>query len=112
MLQVIVLSAVASYFLLVWLDTDALFEYLNLLRLSLGNKFAEYKQLKQAEYPGNYAAFLREYYHDKFLVRLLTCPVCVSFWLGVAVVASLGSFESLCAPALILFFYLVFNKML
>jgi hypothetical protein len=112
MLQVIVLSVVASYFLLVWLDTDAVFEYLNLFKLVLGNKLAEYKQLKQAEYPGNYAAFLKEYYHDKFLVRLTTCPVCMSFWLGLAVMGSLGSFESLCAPALILFFYLLFNKML
>jgi hypothetical protein len=112
MLQVIVLSAVASYFLLVWLNTDAFFEYLNLIKFTLGRKFKEYTQLKQSEYPGNYAAFLREYYHDKFIVRLLTCPVCVSFWLGVTVIASLGSFESLCAPALILFFYAVFNKML
>jgi hypothetical protein len=112
MIQTAILSALCGYFIVVWLNTDALFEYLNLLKLTIGKKIAEYKKLKLLDYPGNYANFLREYYHDKFIVRLITCPICVSFWLGLAVICCLGSFESICAPALILFFYLLFNKML
>lgn len=111
MLDVFVLSAICGYFLLVWLNTDAFFEYLDLFKLALGKKFSEYKTLKLSGYPENYAGFLREYYADKFIVRLVTCPVCVSFWLGLVVICTLCTFQAICSPALILFFYLLLNKM-
>ena len=111
MMDILVLSIACSYFLVVWLNTDALFEYLDLLRLAFGKKFAEYKKLKQEGYAENYAGFLREYFSDKFFVRLITCPVCVSFWLGLAVIGLSANVQSVCAPALILFFYLLLNKM-
>jgi hypothetical protein len=111
MLDILVLSVACSYFLLVWLNTDALFEYLDLFKLTIGKKFKEYKQLKHSGYSENYSSFLREYYSDKFIVRLVTCPVCVSFWLGLSIIGLSCTLQSVCAPALILFFYLLLNKM-
>lgn len=31
---------------------------------------------------GTYLEFLQYYYHYKFIVKLVSCPVCLSFWIG------------------------------
>ena len=112
MLQLLATAAFLSYLLLVWFNTDAFAEYLNLLRFSWFFKLAEYNKLKKEGYAENYAGFLREYYSDLFLVRLATCTICCSFWLGLVGALFLSSFEAVCLPALILFLYIGFNKIL
>lgn len=112
MLKVLTASALLGYLLLVWLNTNAFFEYLHLFKLAEYGKLKEYSALKKEGYPGTFLDFLKEYYYDHFFVRLGACPVCLSFWLGLSAYFWLGSFESIASPALILFFYLLFNKML
>lgn len=106
-----IVALVLSYFLVVWLKTDAFAEYMILFRLTKLFHMEEYKQLRADGYDGNYVDFLVEYYKDKFFVRLLSCPVCLSFWLGMAAIA-INGLGAIIVPPLVLFSYLLFNKLM
>jgi hypothetical protein len=112
MFMIAAVALMLGYLMLLWLKTDAFAEYMNLFRLNKWLHIDEYNQLHQEGYSGNYPDFLFEYYRDKFIVRLVTCPLCLSFWTGLFAALYVDSFSGiLCAP-LILFSYLLFNKML
>ena len=72
----------------------------------------EYLKLHDEGYGGSYIDFLIEYYNDTFLVRLFSCPVCLSFWLGLAAAVYLNQILGFVVAPLTLFFYLIFNKLL
>jgi hypothetical protein len=107
-----VVSILLSYALLVWRRTDAFAEYCNLFKIKNTFCLKEYHEIKQNGYDGNYADFLQEYYSDKFIVRLATCPICLSFWLGLFCVLISGNILSVVCGPLALFGYLLFNKLL
>jgi hypothetical protein len=101
-----------GYCMLVWLQTNAFVEYMTLLGMDRLFKIREYHTLQRDGYGGNYIEFLLEYYRSNFFVRLLACPVCVSFWLGlIATLVARDIAATLVAP-LALLFYLIFNKLL
>ena len=112
MCTVVTVSFVLGYLILLWLKTDAFIEYMNLLKLNNWFYIAEYNQLHREGYSGNYPDFLFEYYRDKFFVRLVTCPLCLSFWTGLVSALYIDSFGGLLCAPLILFSYLLFHKML
>ena len=112
MLEVISIALVASYFMLVWFRTNAFVEYLSLLKLSRFFHVGEYENIKSQGYEGIYVDFLVEYYRSSFFVRLLSCPVCLSFWLGAGLSLFIGLSSACVVAPLMLFFYLLFNKLL
>ena len=83
-------SGFIIFSLLVWFDTDAFVEYASLLPKNLRDilKIDEYKMVSQ---DGNisYPDFLLEY-HNSFFTRLLSCPICLSTWLGLLTSISTG----------------------
>jgi hypothetical protein len=101
-----------AYFLVVWYRTDALVEYANLLRFNFIFRLQEYNNLKREGYEGVYIDFLKEYYYDYFIVRLLSCPICFSFWLGLVLSFIFPFLEAVFSIPFILFFYLLFTRML
>jgi hypothetical protein len=102
-------SLLISYFLVIWFKTNAFVEYLTLFRLTRFFHIADYQILTKDGYPGTYTEFLREYYHDYFIVRLVTCPICFGFWIGLFFL-TLSPLYLLTLP-LGLFFYGLFNKL-
>jgi hypothetical protein len=80
--------------------------HVNLLKLE------EYYKIHDEGYGGSYVDFLVEYYNDRFFVRLFSCPVCLSFWLGATASIYFGAASGALIAPLTLFFYLVFNKLL
>ena len=64
-------------------DTDAIKEYLSLFNIKY-YKEKEFKESKDSGQPWDYSTFLLLKYNC-FLVRLLTCPICVAVWLNIAV---------------------------
>jgi hypothetical protein len=112
MFTVASVSLCLGYLMLVWLRTNAFVEYTTLLKMERFFHVAEYNELHKHGYGGNYVDFLVEYYNDNFFVRLSSCPVCLSFWLGAFSALALDSFSAIVGAPLILFFYLLFNKML
>lgn len=112
MLDIIAIAITLAYFMLIWLRTDAFVEYMNLLRLGSYLHIDEYTKIHRDGYGGNYVDFLFEYYKDSFFVRLFSCPICLSFWLGVIAAIFLPVTQAGLIGPLALFFYLVFNRML
>ena len=112
MMKVAYVALICGFLLLVWFRTNAFVEYINLFKFNKFSKIKEYNELHANGYEGNFLDFLYEYYKDMFLVRLIACPICLSFWLGVFVYMASPSVESLSIAPLALFFYTVLNKML
>jgi hypothetical protein len=107
-----VIAFTLSYIMLIWLRTNALAEYLTLFKLDRFLKVVEYNKLHSEGYDGSYLEFLSAYYSDKFIVRLVKCPVCISVWLGIFSSFFVGIKEALILAPLTLFFYTVFNRIL
>ena len=112
MLDVAAVALIFSFLLLIWLRTNAFAEYLTLFRLSRFFHIAEFNELHTNGYGGTYVDFLYEYYKDSFFVRLIACPICLSTWIGVLGIVLLDFFSGFLLAPLVLFFYLVLNKML
>lgn len=111
-MKIIIVAFLFSYVLLVWFRTNAFVEYMNLMKFSIFLKIDEYNKLHKEGYDDLYVDFLHLYYRDFFIVRLVTCPVCVSFWIGVIFWLCTLDFNYLLISPLTLLFYLLFNKML
>lgn len=68
--------------LLVWFKSDAFVEYGKLLRFQPWLRLKEYEEKRLTEsFPLTYPTFLR-LTSDSFLMKLITCPLCLSFWLS------------------------------
>jgi len=104
------ISLFVGYALLVWFRTNAFAEYITLFRLSRFFHVSSYNELVSNGYEHGYVDFLKEYYHDYFLVRLVTCPICFGFWLSVPFLGI--SVSNIFIIPLGLFFYSIFNKLL
>jgi hypothetical protein len=111
-MQTAAVSFFLGYLLLIWLRTNAFVEYMALFRLDKFFHVIDYNNVHKEGYSGTYADFLNEYYSESFIVRLLICPVCVSFWLGVTAVCSTLTFEAMIISPLTLLFYTIFNRLL
>jgi hypothetical protein len=103
-------SILLGYALFVWTRTNAFVEYMNLLGLSRFFHIDEYNKLSLEGYSESYLSFLREYWADCFFVRLVVCPICVGFWLGLVLLLFFG--VSPVTIPLGLFFFGIFNKLI
>ena len=78
----LLISSTIAYLLVIWYNTDAVVEYIKLLGLSRLFKIDDYEQLTLGQgedftYP-EYLVFR----YDCFFTRLLSCPICLGFWLS------------------------------
>jgi hypothetical protein len=112
MIQVASIALSLAYLLVVWLKTNAFVEYMQLFRMTSLFHVEDYLKIQADGYGGTYTDFLAEYYHEIFFVRLIICPVCLSFWLAVLTSFFIGLSAATCIAPLVLFFYLLFNKLL
>lgn len=112
MIQAASIALGLSYFLVVWLKTNAFVEYMHLFRMTRFFHVKDYLKIQADGYGGSYTEFLAEYYYESFFVRLIICPVCLSFWLAVLTSFFVGVSTAICIAPLVLFFYLLFNKLL
>lgn len=70
--------------LFVWFESDAFLEYANLIKpLRDMFKIKEYFEYKNRyDQSLHYHSYLRLFYNN-FFIRLITCPICSSFWLSI-----------------------------
>ena len=114
LIWVFLVGLVLAYFLIVWFETEAFVEYALLFRLNkIGNIFylRDYKVLKMAGTDQGYLDYLAEF-QSNFFTRLVRCPVCLSFWMGIFFVV-LTSANWTLAPVYSvvgLFFYQIYRK--
>lgn len=73
--------------LYIWFDTDAVAEWAGLLRLKF-LKYQEYEESKSGPLAAmsgkTYTEFLLFKYSKYFFIRLITCPVCFTVWVNLA----------------------------
>ena len=72
---------IISLILLVWFRTDAWVEYCRLFGWDAISFYRDFDIQRQSDITLTYHIYLRRY-HDCFFVRLITCPICLSIWLG------------------------------
>lgn len=97
--------------LTLWFRSNAWLEYTKLLGCNFLSKYKEY-EAEVSKYPLlEYHDFLKQNYNC-FLIRLITCPVCLSTWLGLlfGFVTHIYLFPVYSIFGLIL--YLIINKLL
>jgi hypothetical protein len=107
--EILGLSIYLGYILFVWFNTNVFVEYVQLFKLKQFFYVDQYKDLVDNGYASSYLDFLKEYFYDLFLVRLVSCPICLGFWLGLLAALIFGA-----SPLIIplgLCFYGFFNKL-
>ena len=70
-------ALISSFVLIIWFETNALVEYGRLLAF----KFKDYSF--QENIGISFPDYLAATHSDSFLVRLITCPICLGVWLGI-----------------------------
>lgn len=97
--------------LIIWFNTDAFVEYATLFRLPL-IKVKEYLAAKDRDCTLTYHTFLL-FNHNNFFTRLITCPICTSFWLTI-IVGFFTQLSFISYPVLFicsLYLYELYNKL-
>jgi len=74
---------VLSFLIIIWLDTNALIEYTDIIKLyRIVPVLRNYYNVRQQGSDYSFISYLSQFY-DGFWVRLITCEICMSAWLGV-----------------------------
>ena len=97
--------------LIIWFNTEAFVEYVTLFRLPVV-KVKEYIVAKDKDCTLTYHTFLLFNYNN-FFTRLITCPICTSFWLTI-IVGFFTQLSFISYPALFicsLYLYELYNKL-
>jgi hypothetical protein len=105
-------AAFVTIILLIWFRTEAFVEYSKLFKRNDISDYKKYESLKKMDERLTYLSFLSSF-HDCFMIRLLLCPICLSFWIAFftsLITANLLSFPIIMVGGL--FGYLILNKLL
>lgn len=70
--------------LLIFFRTDGFVEYSRLLGFDGISFYRDFDEKSEHDVSLTYHQYLR-YYHNCFIVRLVTCPICLSVWLGLVI---------------------------
>jgi len=74
-IDTLLVSSGITFILIIWFETNAFVEYARIF----GARLEGYKKLEGAGMP--FVDWLAMKY-DNFLVRLITCPICLATWLS------------------------------
>ena len=96
-MKILIAGFTVAYLMLVWYQTNAWVEYCKLLGIKWFLKMREYLSYVN-EYktgigkpgPEDYLEYLQEKHGEKFWVKLVLCPVCLSLWGAICSIPFLG----------------------
>ena len=87
-MNLILASLTIAYILLVWLQTDAIEEYFKILWITRSTILLNYlldcdeQEKSKKTHFTNFKEWLSYKYGNKFIVKLILCPICLSTWLA------------------------------
>ena len=84
MIEFLFIPCLTAVVLLVWLHSEAFIEYATLFS---GNRFFyidDFREKQKEEPTLDWIMYL-QLYHDSFFIRLVTCQMCLSFWMALAI---------------------------
>ena len=87
MIEILLPSSLVSLILLVWFKSTAFLEYSKLLGLGKVFYVYAYEEDLKKNPVDSYQEFLLKNF-PCFIVKLITCPLCLSFWLSLIVAIS------------------------
>lgn len=99
-----------AFILIVWFNTEAFVEYCDLLNINF-LWVKTYIQKKEIDISLTYHSYLLAY-HNSFFIRLITCPICFSFWLSlfICIFTNIIMYKLPIVIISSLFIYFIFNK--
>lgn len=102
-------SFTIALIMLIWFNTQAVVEYLRLMRFPLIMSYLEdyvnQKASKKIEF-ANFIEYLNFRWPTNFFVKLISCPICLGTWLGIVMGIYEGFFlDGLAIAFLGIFFY-------
>ncbi len=107
-------ACLIAMILVVWLKTDALVEWGSVFGLSKVLKETEFYKFKMEQLLGDRPIFLDITYpiflklkYNCFFTRLVSCPMCLSFWMSVA--GCLGMCSLLSIPIVYILSLLIYG---
>lgn len=113
----LIIALSIAYLIYLWLDTDVFIEYIYLFKLDSFNflyikDYLNYtlKASSQNYKIYSYPVFLAINHHS-FWTRLLSCPICLSFWLSVIISFFFQFYLILAISFLSSFFYFLLSKL-
>ena len=112
MIEIILCACWSALFLIIWFETDAFVHYCELLRLDFAFGIVEYKN--SMLYEGmDYLDYLRIKYPNSFVIKLITCQLCLSIWFSAAFVLGSSMSFIMIAPVelLAISFYFIIKKL-
>ncbi len=88
---ILISSSFLALILLIWFRTEAWVEYCRLFHLNFLSFYKDFYEKRQNDVALTYLGYLRQY-HNTFIVRLITCPICLGVWLGIGLILFVGNF--------------------
>ncbi|MAH50823.1 hypothetical protein CMI37_33705 [Candidatus Pacearchaeota archaeon] len=85
-------SFFVSFILLIWLQTEAFYEYCKLLGFKKIFKIKDYEDFLELSEGVSYIEYLNIKY-DSFFTRLISCPICLTVWLQIFLTLYYGDFS-------------------
>ena len=82
MIELIIISSSIALFLLIWFHTEAFIEYASMASGSRFFYIDHFKECQKKDPIIDWITYLQRQ-HDGFFIRLITCPICLSFWLSI-----------------------------
>ncbi len=76
------MSLINCTILILWFKTEAFIEYVNLFRMNKLFHTDEYEKESNNNPFFTYHDFLLKRY-DSFIIRLITCPICLTVWMSI-----------------------------
>ena len=78
-------SSIVSLLLLIWFLSEAFLEYATLIGGAKFFKIIDFKEKQERDPVLDYHMYLLKY-HSSFFIKLITCPLCLSFWVSLVTV--------------------------
>lgn len=94
-MEIILISAAIGYITFIWLKTNAFYDYTKIIlkKAKIFDNYENFKNNKQVSI--NYSDYLIMK-KSGFFIKLITCPICVSFWLSVGICKSFLAISCAC----------------
>lgn len=82
MTTILFCSSCIALLLLIVFRTEAFIEYCRLFHLNGISFYKDFDAKRKDDASLTYIKYLRQY-HNNFFIRLITCPICLSVWVGI-----------------------------
>jgi len=80
MIELFTISSFVAIPLILWFKTEVWYEYTKLFRIGFLSGAKKYEAAKMDDMTITYIQFLRKNHHKLFVIRLITCPLCMAIW--------------------------------